>query len=125
MRPEEARDDGDAEGSELVVRGVFFEVNELAARLAVTAAGAEEMVVEASARNLVGHHLYLDSPAGAPLSQAYVTHVDAFGDPVQVSREDLVAHMDDLVVDAASALLQRFGFAPSREVLRSVRDEFH
>jgi hypothetical protein len=104
--------------------GHFFEVYELAARLAVTPAGGEEMVVEASARNLAGHRLFLDSPGRASLHQDYITHVQDFGDPVRLSREELVAREDELAMDAAEALLQRFGFSPSREILRSLREEF-
>lgn len=104
--------------------GHFFEVYELAARLAVTPAGGDEMVVAASARNLAGHRLFLDSPGRAPLSQEYVTQVRDFGEPIRLGREDLVANKDDLALDAAEALFQRFGFSPSRDVLRSVREQF-
>jgi hypothetical protein len=105
--------------------GHFAEVFELAARLAVTPAGGEEMVIEASARNLADHHLYLDSPGRATLYGDYVTHIEDFGGPVRVHREYLVANKDELALDAAEALLSRFsGFSPSRDVLRSLRDEF-
>jgi hypothetical protein len=93
------------------------EIFELAARLALTPAGGESMVVDVSMEELgrrgliVGQSNRLEFPRPYPAPQGELRRV------ARVSRESLVASSGDLAVSMALEIFERFGWSPAREQL--------
>lgn len=101
----------------------FGEYYELASRLSLSEAGAEEMIIEVLLVGLEGRTLVADDPRRAPLHADYSTSMSQFSSETPVSREVLVASSRDLAAQAASDLFARFRWNPPIDQLRDQLDE--
>lgn len=99
------------------------EVFELAARLATTPAGAEEIVVRVELGDLMGRELFVDEPRRMPLQQTCIANIESFAKDFTVSPEALLASADELAVAAAQEVFVRFGWRADAEALRSSQAE--
>jgi len=88
----------------LDVVGSFTEFFEFAARLAMTEAGEEKILVTIIARNLEGRILVSESPRRRVFQQ-YCTSVEEFPYEKELSRTQLVTEPTELALQGASALL--------------------
>jgi hypothetical protein len=93
------------------------EVFELGARLALSAAGDEDMTVEVGLHGLRRRDLIVGQPNRAPFIEPYRVNLDDLESTQHVTREKLVAEPRGLAVDAAHEFFLRFGWKPSREQL--------
>lgn len=99
------------------------EVFELAARLASTAAGDEELVVVIEVGNIQGRLLFVDEARRAPLYEDHRATTESFAQEFALPRDDLLASPDDAALDAAAEVFLRFGWHPDREALRDGQQE--
>lgn len=95
----------------------FTEFFELAARLALSRAGDDRMVVRIETHGLRGRALVVDDPRRAPLRQTYVATIDSLPFETEYRRDDLVARARAEAVRAARELLLRFGWVSATEEL--------
>jgi hypothetical protein len=93
------------------------EVFELAARLALSAAGDEHMKVEVGLHGLARRGLIVGQPNRAPFFEPYRVNLDDLESVRQLSREELVAEPRERAIDMAHELFLRFGWKPSKEQL--------
>jgi len=100
----------------------YTEVFEFAAKLAVTPAGADEMVVEATLFGLEGRHL-ASEPHRMPFRTERRATIDSFPYRQSFPRESLVAAPRDHAMDAAIDLFQHFGWDTDRQHMQGVLDE--
>lgn len=110
----------------LGVADVLFRVTEtfeFASRLSVTEAGAEEIRIEIGLRNVAGRRLYVDDPRRSPMDNVYSFDEERLESVVVVSRSDLAGRSRELALDATSEFFARFGWQPTRAMLRRQQDE--
>ena len=101
----------------------YTEFFQFASRLAITAAGDEEVFVGISLHGLQGRSLKVDSPNRAPFVEDYRTQMEAFLYERTYHRSELVASHLDYARSAATDLFERFGWHPTAEILRGAQDE--
>lgn len=99
------------------------EAFELAARLAPTAAGDDEVVVHVELGGLKDRELFVDEPRRAPLYDEPRARVESFEKDFNLGRDRLMADPDDAALTAATEVFMRFGWRPDREVLRGAQAE--
>jgi hypothetical protein len=91
----------------------FVAIYEFAARLSLTVAGSDQMVVSTMIKNLQEARLVQDNPGKGPLRQ-HVFQNEAFvyprGKSASIDRTILVGDSRTLAAEAGNALLQQFGF---------------
>jgi hypothetical protein len=105
----------------------FVAIYEFAARLSLTVAGSDQMVVSIMIKNLRDAQLVQDSPSKRSLRQ-HVFQGDEFtypaGKPTPIARAELVGSSRELAARAASDLLGRFGLQTTPEVVQTWHSEF-
>jgi hypothetical protein len=109
-----------ASGEIIEVWEVLFyltEIFELAARLALSAAGNETMTIEAGLHGLGSRRLVVGQHNRTEFLQPYRASHDDLTQRVTVSREELVAEPRGRAVDMAHEFFVRFGWKPSRDQL--------
>jgi hypothetical protein len=112
-------------GTELSVASALYtyvEIFEFAARLSVTPAGAEDMVVDTTLFGLKGRRLASD-PHRMPFIRERRATIDSFPYRLQTSRESLVAAPRDRAIDAAILLFEQFGWDTDHEHMRGILEE--
>jgi hypothetical protein len=100
----------------------YVETFEFAAKLAVTPAGADEMVVDTTLFGLKGRRL-VSEPHRLPFRRELRATIDNFPYRQSFSRESLIAAPREHAMDAAIDLFQRFGWDTDRGHLQGVLDE--
>jgi hypothetical protein len=93
------------------------EVFELAARLALSPAGDEPMIISAELHNLSGRGLVVGQQGRVPFFEPYRAQVESFSREVTLSREQLVAEGRKEAAQMARDFFLRFGWKPSLEQL--------
>jgi hypothetical protein len=93
------------------------EVFELAARLALSPAGDNEMTLRVGLHGLAGRGLIVGQPNRAEFFEPYKTGEDSLERNLTILRKDLVAEPRGLAVDMASEFFARFGWQPPRKQL--------
>lgn len=102
----------------------FTEFFEFAARLALSDAGSESMVVEITTNGLGGRHLVVDDPRRSSFDREYVAGVPEHTYRRVYRREELVAQARIEAVRATRDLLHRFGWlAVTEEFLSGYQEE--
>lgn len=96
---------------------MFTEIFELAARLALSPAGADLMVVGIEARHIQGMQLVVDDPGRAEFFQPYVASINSFPFEASYSREELITSARKEAVRATRELVLRFGWTAATEEL--------
>jgi hypothetical protein len=99
----------------------FTEIIEFATRLSLTEAGDDQMHIEIETHGLQDRILQYFNDHGQ-FSQPYRASVSSFPYPLDLSRTDLIAEPKKLALDAALELFRRFGWDPSRELLRALQE---
>ena len=113
--------DGWRPGQMLSVPEVLFRLTgfvEFSARLSLTAAGAEEMHLEATVTQLQGRTLATDQSKFSPPSRVRTTQMSQYPWSLSVPRDELIAEPREIALSAASELFKRFDWYPSIEILR-------
>ncbi len=96
----------------------FQEVFELAARLALTAAGDEQMRVEVTASGLEGRALLVDSHRRLPMFREHRASIHELPYKIDIGQADLVADPREFALKAAVELFRRFNWEPSLQMLQ-------
>lgn len=99
------------------------EVFELAARLATSRAGAEEMAVIIELGGIEGRQLFVDDWQRGEFFEHHKASVPSFEKEFVLERDQLIADPDDAAVSAAIEVFMRFGWRPDRETLRGSQAE--
>jgi hypothetical protein len=99
------------------------QATELAARLAVTPAGDEQMVIVTEIGGIDGRELFVDESRRAPFHQEYRARIPSYVHEQTVRRDELAAHPDEIARRAILEVFQRFGWRPNREMIREVQTE--
>jgi hypothetical protein len=115
-------------GGFLSITNVLFhcaETLELAARLAFTEAGDEQMRLEITLHGLEGQSLWVDPSHkwGALLLMTKKTTVRELSYKADLARIQLITHPRELALNAAVEIFQGFGWNPSLDMLRDIQDE--
>jgi hypothetical protein len=98
------------------------EVVELAARLSLTEAGSEEMVLDLRLHGVEGRQLVSGSPT-RELNRAYRANTPTLQAKRSVDREALVSNPRHLAVELSRSILFRFGWQASEDVLKTYQRE--
>jgi hypothetical protein len=98
----------------------FVEILELAARLALSPAGAPFMHVEIDLKGLQGRQV-VSTDIMIPISGTYVTQVPNWNYCWEGSQTELIARPRELAAEAARELFARFHFELSLEALARVQ----
>jgi len=93
------------------------EVFELGARLALSPAGDEQMVISASLRGLRNRGLIVGQRNRAEFMFPQRSHVDSFSQEVELPREKLIAESKVAAVKMAREFFLRFGWKPPLDQL--------
>jgi len=101
----------------------FTEIFEFAARLAMTQAGDDTMHIEITVSNLAGRKLWVDSPSRMPMLHDYTASIRELPYQIELSRTELIAAPRELALKPAIELFRRFGWNPSRDILRDHQKE--
>jgi hypothetical protein len=99
------------------------EIFELAARLAFTPAGDEQMEIAISYRGLSGRVLVVDDNRRAPFFQDYRYDDETVDVQRSVTREQLASEAWDLAAAASGELFSYFGWEPAIEVIKGAQSE--
>lgn len=99
------------------------EILELAARLAFTPAGGEQMEILISYRGLAGRILEVDDNRRAPFFQEHRYDEDQIDLSVSTTREQLAGEAWDLAAGCAKELFDYFGWRPAIEVIKGAQSE--
>ena len=100
------------------------EVFEFAARLSMTEASDEQMIVSVTLRGLRDRILWVDSANRAPMLGEYKTHMREWPHELKITREELVAQPRELAVNSAIDLFRHFGWEPTSGLLRDQQAEW-
>ncbi len=95
----------------------FTEFFELAARLALSRAGDDRMLIRIETHGLRERALVADDPKRAGFARAYVATIDSLPFEAEYQRDDLVARSRSQAVRAARELFLRFGWSSVTEEL--------
>jgi hypothetical protein len=101
----------------------FAEVFEFAARLAMSEAGADQMIVEITIGNLKNRALYMDDQRRWGLFQHFSASINEFPFKRLLSRSQLVGNSKDLAIDGAHELFKRFSWQVTREQLDELYED--
>jgi hypothetical protein len=93
------------------------EVFELAARLALSAAGDESMIIDVGLHGLHDRGLIVGQSNRAEFIQPHRITQDDLRQCITVARQDLVAKPREHAVDMAHEFFTRFGWKPARDQL--------
>lgn len=102
----------------------FTEIFELAARLAMTDAGDEQMRLEIDLRGLKGRDLKFEvRRAGSFYRRILKADIEEMPYKVDLPRIQLVTEPNELALKPTVELFQRFGWDPSLDILRDMQSE--
>ena len=101
----------------------YTEIFEFAARLALTEAGDEWVHIEVTASGLAGRRLWVDSQNRWPMMRSYEASIQALPYSVALLRAALLAEPKELALDPAMELFQRFGWSPTKDMLRDLQGQ--
>jgi hypothetical protein len=87
----------------------FIEIYELAARISMTEAGSEKMVVYTNLHGLKGRKLFTSNP-GRLMQRPYITDMSEFPKSYDLSMEELVSNTQLHALNAARELFTHFGW---------------
>lgn len=93
------------------------EIFELAARLALSAAGDDAMTIDVALVGLENRNLIVGQRNRAEFFEPHRTHADAIRQNQRFSRENLVSDPRGLAIGMALGYFARFGWKPTREQL--------
>jgi hypothetical protein len=99
------------------------EVFELAARLATTPAGSDEMVVTVELGGLENRELFVDEARRSSFHETRRARIDTFKKELVLGREALLAEPDASAALAAREIFMRFGWTPDAGVLEGSQAE--
>jgi hypothetical protein len=88
----------------------------LAGRMAESAAGDEKLDIEISLAPTLGRELFSDFPRRM-LLPGYKADIDRIRLPIEVTRTELLASIDDLTAATANRVFGEFGFKPTANIL--------
>ena len=91
----------------------------LAGRMAESTAGDEKLDVEISLAPTLGRELFSDFPRRM-LLPGYKADIDRIRLPIEVSRTELLAGVDDLTAATANRVFGEFGFKPMANILKEL-----
>lgn len=97
----------------------YTEIYEFAARLALSAVGSDDVVVDATLSGLEDRRLVVDEPRRVPLHGVHVASIREFPSQRLYQRAELTAKPRELALELAIQLFERFGWNAS---LYSLRD---
>jgi len=101
--------------------GTLTEIFEFGSRLALSAGGAETMVIHLAAHGLKGRHLTLPNTR-APFSTPHVTATESYTHaPVVIGRDALLADPRTPAALVARELFKRFGWDAAIEILKGMQ----
>ena len=98
----------------------FTEVFEFAARLSLSEAGDESMVVSIKACNLKDRKLYLDDAPMFGILQPYVASIEAYPYEKKLTKQELIADSKEQALMGCCELFKRFNWNVSIDELRNV-----
>ena len=101
----------------------FTEVYELAARLALTKAGADKMSVSITACKIKDRKLTSGDIRRAPFVRTYKSALDEYTSSQSIDRSSLTGSSWGIAAEQAQHLLRRFGWEPSIAVIKSHQEE--
>lgn len=101
----------------------YTEIFEFASRLALTAAGDNQMKIDVTLNGLEGRRLVVDHPRRGTLSLNYTASLKEFPYGVTLAREELIAEPRKYALEPSLEFFRRFGWEPSLEVLRDIQGE--
>lgn len=96
---------------------------EFAARLSSTDMGDDGIELQLKLRGLDGRQLWISDPARADFLTPRVAHIEEWQRTSEIARPELIARSRELALDASVELFRRFGWEPSREVLKRIQSE--
>ena len=102
---------------------IFTSIFEFAARLSLTEAGDEKMVVNTEVYNIKGRKLFTENPRMAIRYQKYTASLDKYPIPKEMVRSELIANSSEYAIDAANELFKRFGWNTTKEILKGFQEE--
>lgn len=101
----------------------FTEIFEFAARLALTEVGDDRIRIEVTVSGLNGRRLWVDLHNRWPMMRQYEAAVQALPYSVDLLRAALVAEPKELALDPAMELFRRFGWSPTKDMLRELQSQ--
>jgi hypothetical protein len=90
-----------------------------ASRIAETPAGDEKIEIEVVLAPTMGRELFSDFPRRM-LLPGYKADIDRIRVPVEVTRTELLASVDDLAAATANQVFGEFGFKPMANILKEL-----
>jgi hypothetical protein len=99
------------------------EVFELAARLALTAAGGESMSIKASLHHMANRGLIVGQINRMEFAEPHSTQSDSLTQHVVLSRDTLISQSGEHAVSMAREFFLRFGWNPTATQLNAHQDE--
>jgi hypothetical protein len=90
-----------------------------ASRIAETPAGDERIEIEIVLAPTMGRELFSDFPRRM-LLPGYKADIDRIRVPIEVTRSELVASVDDLTAATAKRVFGEFGFKPMANIIREL-----
>jgi hypothetical protein len=122
----DVHDEGAGHESVIAVWEILYyltEVYEFAARLALTPAGDDPIVIETSLYGLADRALIAGQRNRAPFMSPFVSKVRSLSFADLLSRDDLIANSRTAAIKMARKFLIRFGWTPSIEQLAGAQAE--
>lgn len=101
----------------------FTEIFEFAARLSMTEAGDETMIIEGLVSGLQGRALVVDSPSRWPMMHEYEASIIQFPYKKELPRTRLVAEARELALEPAIGLFEMFGWDATKQTLLDMQAE--
>ncbi len=101
----------------------YTEIFEFAARLALTEAGDERVHIEVTASGLNGRRLRFDMRNRWPMLRHYEASIQELPYSVELLQAALVAEPWQLALEPAMELFQRFGWNPTKDMLRDLQGQ--
>lgn len=93
---------------------------EFAARLALTEAGSETMIVSIVLNGLKERRLQIINRSGKEFDPPRICYIESFPQTKTVPRQELVAEPKLLALEASKELFIRFNWTPNIEILRGM-----
>ena len=115
-------------GQSLRVVGAVFkltEIFEFAARLAITEAGGEAMIIEIGVRNIAGRALLIEDQHRLGFGREQRADAPDYPYEILLETKDLVSSPRNHALEPATGLFRLFGWDPPPEVLKGMQEELY